>query len=131
MTRTATCGCGALRVVCENEPVRVSMCHCWECQKRTGSAFGAQARFQEKDVHVEGTPREWTRKGDAGSLITFRFCGTCGSTVYWTIDKMPGFVAIALGAFASHDLPAPSFSVYEARKHAWLDLPRTIETHMD
>src|SRR6185295_9046576 len=33
MTRRATCSCGQLRVTCTGEPVRLSMCHCLECQK--------------------------------------------------------------------------------------------------
>jgi hypothetical protein len=43
-TRTASCRCGALRAICEGEPVQVSVCHCLECQRRSGSAFAAQAR---------------------------------------------------------------------------------------
>ena len=32
--RTATCRCGQLQVTCEGEPVRVSVCHCLDCQRR-------------------------------------------------------------------------------------------------
>ena len=60
----------------------------------------------------------------------FRFCPTCGSTVYYDIDDMPGFIAVPVGAFADPTFPPPVFSVYEARKHAWVGLPDNIE-HMD
>jgi hypothetical protein len=30
--------------------VRVSICHCFACQKRTGSAFGYQARFPREQI---------------------------------------------------------------------------------
>ena len=30
---------GQLTASCTGEPVRVSVCHCLDCQKRTGSAF--------------------------------------------------------------------------------------------
>ena len=46
--RKAACCCGQLRAVCQDEPVRISVCHCLDCQRRTGSAFGFQARY----VHV-------------------------------------------------------------------------------
>jgi hypothetical protein len=88
-TRTATCSCGQLRVACDGEPVRVSMCHCLECQKRTGAPFGAQARFDRTQVTTEGAAREFERIGDEGNRITFRFCPTCGSTVYWTLSGLP------------------------------------------
>jgi hypothetical protein len=129
-SRRASCNCGALSVVCEGEPVRVSMCHCLACQKRTGSAFGVQARWPAERVRVEGRASEWVRIGDEGSEITFRFCPTCGATVYYDLDAMPGSVAVAVGAFADPSFPAPTFSVYEARKHAWLTLPDGVE-HMD
>ena len=36
---TASCRCGQLKAIVTREPVRVSVCHCLDCQKRTGSAF--------------------------------------------------------------------------------------------
>jgi hypothetical protein len=36
-------------------------------------------------------------------------------------------VAIPIGAFAEPDFPAPTFSVYEERKHSWVTLPENIE----
>lgn len=41
--REAVCSCGQLRLIAEGEPVRVSVCHCLACQRRTGSAVGFQA----------------------------------------------------------------------------------------
>jgi hypothetical protein len=31
--RTATCRCGRLKAECKGEPVRVSVCHCLDCQR--------------------------------------------------------------------------------------------------
>jgi len=45
-TRRASCNCGKLQIVCEGEPVRTGICHCLECQRRTGSVFGSQAFFK-------------------------------------------------------------------------------------
>lgn len=118
--RVATCGCGQMRVRCKGAPVRVSVCHCLECQKRSGSAFAAQARWPETDVAITGDFREWSRVGDEGSRATFRFCPDCGSTVAYVSDGLPGLIAIAIGAFADPDFPAPDYSVYEECKHAWV-----------
>lgn len=118
-SRTASCSCGQLRVTCEGEPVRVSICHCLECQKRTGSVFATQARFPRDHVTVEGYSSEWTRRGDSGGTATFRFCPVCGSTVYWEADGIPGFVTVAVGAFADPSFPPPHVSVYEERQHPW------------
>ncbi|UYY60359.1 GFA family protein [Sphingomonas sp. S2-65] len=118
--RLATCRCEQLRARCTGEPVRVSVCHCLECQKRSGSAFSAQARWPEDQVEITGAYSEWSRTGDSGGRGTFRFCAECGATVAYVIDRMPGLIAIPVGAFADPDFPSPAFSVYEARKYGWV-----------
>ena len=117
--RTASCSCGQLRLTCEGEPVRISICHCLECQKRTGSVFATQARFSRALVTAEGRATQWTRLGDSGEGATFSFCPLCGSTVYWEPSGMPDFVYVAVGAFADPSFPPPYVSVYEERQHPW------------
>ena len=45
VVRRAECACGQLSAVCSGEPMRVSVCHCLACKRRTGSAFSYNARF--------------------------------------------------------------------------------------
>lgn len=103
--------------------MRVSICHCLGCQLRTGSAFGYQARFPREQVTFFGAGTEFVRTGDSGGRATFRFCPTCGSTVFWEADAIPGFVTVAVGAFADPGFMAPKVSVYESRRHAWAVAP--------
>jgi hypothetical protein len=53
--------------------VRVSVCHCLDCQKRTGSAFSAQARWPEERVAIEGESKTWAHFADSGNRITHHF----------------------------------------------------------
>lgn len=129
--RRAACSCGQLSLDVTGEPVRVSVCHCLACQRRTGSVFGAQARFPRAAVTVSGVSRTWVRVGDEGSRITFHFCPTCASTVYYAVEGYDvESVAIPVGAFADPTFPPPVFSVYEDRMHGWVRLPDGME-HMD
>jgi hypothetical protein len=118
--RTATCRCGQLRATCEGEPVRVSVCHCLDCQKRSGSAFAAQARWPDAQVTLAGRSKTWERVADSGHKATYQFCPDCGSTVAYVIEGWPGVTAVPVGAFADPGFPAPKFSVYEHRKHPWI-----------
>lgn len=122
-SRIASCSCGQLQAQVSAEPVRVSVCHCLACQRRTGSVFGAQARFPKEAVTVSGVATEFVRVGDEGSRVTFRFCPHCGATVYYTAEGLDDFVALPVGAFADPSFPAPRVSVYEERKHAWVTVP--------
>ena len=125
--RTASCSCGQLQARVTTEPLRVSICHCLACQRRTGSVFGAQARFAREAVSIIGTSKEFERIGDEGTKSTFRFCPNCGSTVYYRLSGIEGAVAIPVGAFADPSFPAPGFSVYEERMHGWVQIPGGIE----
>lgn len=124
--RTASCSCGQLNLVCHGNPARISMCHCYECQKRTGSAFGVQARFKEEDVRISGVSSTWARTGDSGGHATFHFCPTCAAIVYWQADGLKGFLSVAVGAFQDATFPPPTVSVYESRRHQWIEAPSLI-----
>jgi hypothetical protein len=121
-TRRAACNCGELEIVCEGEPVRISMCHCLECQRRTGAVFSNQAWFsRQQATSISGNPTQFTRRSDTGRSVIFRFCPTCGSTVYWEAEAFPGHIAVAVGAFADPGFPAPTSSGWEARRHHWVE----------
>ncbi len=90
---------------------------------RTGSPFGVQARFPLPQVTIEGTATEFERIGDEGNRITFRFCPTCGSTIYWTMSRQPDLIAVAVGNFADPMFPTPRVSVFEKRRHHWIVVP--------
>jgi hypothetical protein len=124
--RTASCSCGQLQIEVQGEPVRVSVCHCLACQRRTGSVFGEQARFARSGSKITGRAIEYIRVGDEGTKITFCFCPACGATVYFTADGSD-LIAVPVGAFADPAFPSPTVSVYESRKHKWLQLPVEFE----
>jgi hypothetical protein len=119
-TRTATSACGQLRVICAGDPVKVSLCHCLDCQKRTGSTYGVAAFFPRNDVQAHGVFRTYRRTADSGFAVNFHFCPDCGSTVFWELARKPDAIAVALGSFADPKLPAPSQSAYNVRRHAWV-----------
>jgi hypothetical protein len=125
--RSASCRCGQLRATVTGDPIRVSVCHCLNCKKRSGSAFAAQARWQEDAVRIEGKSKTFDKVADSGNRATFHFCPDCGSDVYYRIDgkfgdKFNDLVAIPLGAFDDPFFLEPAFSVWESRKHDWLEI---------
>ena len=125
--RLASCSCGQLRAEVIGDPVRVSICHCLACQRRTGSVFGQQARFRRENVSLSGASSEYVRVGDEGSRVRFHFCPSCGSTVYYELEGMEEYLAIPVGAFADPGFPAPLVSVYESRMHSWVIPPSDAE----
>jgi hypothetical protein len=105
------------------EPVRVSVCHCLDCKKRSGGAFAVQARWPAEQVAIEGTSKCFSKLADSGNRITFHFCPQCGSDVHYEINgKFDDLIAIPLGAFDDPHFASPRFSVWEARKNDWVEI---------
>jgi hypothetical protein len=129
-TRKASCNCGQLRVTCKGpDPERRSLCHCYLCQKQTGSAFSIQARFPREQVTIEGKSTAWkfpiegapavTYRNCASTGGTFHFCPVCGSTVYYEIADAPDFIGVKVGAFTDSTFPPPMISGFEEYRFPW------------
>lgn len=123
ITRTASCRCGQLTATVTGEPVRVSVCHCLNCKKRSGSAFAVQARWPSAQVKIEGRSKTFVKVADSGNSATFHFCPDCGSDVYYVNNgKFEDLIAIPVGAFDDPWFARPAYSVWEERKHAWVEI---------
>lgn len=127
-SRTASCCCGQLSIEVHGEPLGIGVCHCLACQRRTGSVFAALAAFAAPYT-VCGAATEYVRTGDQGSSFRFRFCPVCGSTVFHTEEGRSDSVAVAVGAFADPQFPAPRASVYDCRRHPWVRLPPGVQVY--
>jgi hypothetical protein len=121
-SRTASCSCGQLSIRVQGEPRGVGICHCLACQQRTGSVFAALASFSAP-YEVTGKATEYVRVGDQGARFIFRFCPVCGTTVFHTEEGRTQSVSVAVGAFADPTFPPPKVSVYDCRRHSWVQLP--------
>lgn len=130
MTRDATCHCGQLVLSCEGEPAKVSLCHCLDCQRRTGSLFSVAAFFPRDQVREKaGKSASYTRDSASGYAVRFHFCPDCGSSVWWEPARMPHLIGVAVGAFADPAFPMPEQAVWASKRHEWLILPDKLPVH--
>lgn len=103
----------------------MSLCHCIECQRRTGSPFGVGAYYEADKVSFAGPSSVYTRHVEE-RWLRFHFCPGCGSTVYWQAQGHNGRWGIAVGAFSDPDFPKPQRSVFERSRHDWLGIDNDI-----
>ena len=123
----AACTCGQLRIRLSGQPRLVSSCHCLACQRRTGALFGSAAFFGRNQVlATEGESRTYTRRADSGAALTFSFCPTCGSNVFWENERVADTVSVAVGAFADPHFPKPMRAVFERSRHDWMLMPDDV-----
>ena len=75
---------------------------------------------------IEGERRIWGRAADSGNVLTFHFCPTCGSNVYWESQASPDLLSVAVGCFADPGFPPPVRTVWTETRHEWLPFPEHI-----
>lgn len=121
MSRTASCVCGQLSITV-GETDGTGICHCLNCQRRTGSVFATLAGFPAPWT-VTGRATEYVHTGDQGGQARFRFCPVCGTNLFHTPEGIDDVVLVAVGGFADPAFPPPQDSVYSCRRHAWVTLP--------
>jgi hypothetical protein len=122
--RTATCACGEASITLQGEPTMHAVCHCTNCKRRTGSAFGISAYFRrDAVVHTTGQTAVYAfHHAGQNHHQSRHFCARCGTTLYWTISTLPDSIGVAAGCFADDELPAPTLSVTHGKKVPWVDL---------
>ena len=142
MTRIARCCCGSLLAEATDEPSLVGICHCMECQRRTGSAFGVGTYFPKDQVRTKGPSKIYVRGSDSGRKLEFHFCPECGTSVFWYAEFLPDHIGIAFGTFTDDwpklgqhgpidALPLPTVSVWEPTRHPWVTFDHPIDRFTD
>jgi hypothetical protein len=138
MTREARCCCGACAIQVKGEPALNGLCHCRDCQRRTGSAFGWSVYFPNENVtatlgafrtyspagKAPGSPQAATGNEDWEERV---FCGKCGTTLSWRSAEFAGLTGIAGGCFTA-PLPEPTLTVANDTRCGWLTLPAGWKT---
>jgi hypothetical protein len=77
-TQAAAC---AVRYTGTVSPVLVGVCHCRDCQKFTGGAFGFLVGVPRDAFELRGTVKSYSKPADSGRPIVRRFCPKCGSSI--------------------------------------------------
>jgi hypothetical protein len=130
MPRAAKCLCGAFSVIVSAEPMVVNVCHCRDCQRRSGVPWTSNAYFPRETVRLNGPNKIYTRTSHVGTRINHHFCPTCGVTVCWTRETGSTRFGIPVGAFNDPSFPAPSVSFWEEARYEWSPLMENVD-HWD
>jgi hypothetical protein len=122
--RTGGCQCGAVRYRIVGEPINVVACHCQECQRQSGSAFGMSMITKVQDFVLEsGQLKEFARASDSGRPVRCAFCPECGTRIYHVPSYLPGVVNVKPGTLDDTSWLKPSGHTWTRSAQPWLTLP--------
>ncbi|MBB4571135.1 GFA family protein [Rhizobium leucaenae] len=77
------CHCGFVTYEADIEPDAVSICHCTDCQRLTGSPYRVTASVPREALRLTGNlPKLYTKIADNGRKRLQYFCPECGSPLF-------------------------------------------------
>ena len=116
------CLCGAVRYTAHADPALVGVCHCRDCQKFTGSAFGFLVGLPRAAFEIEGVLKTFTKPADSSRPIVRRFCPECGSSIVEEPGSRPDLVIINGGKLDDPTSVTPGIEIYCDRELSWVQL---------
>jgi hypothetical protein len=115
--------CGAVRFEVTAEPESAGYCHCTRCQRRTGTAASAQARFGPGALRIlagEELVRDY-EPGGGGWIKSF--CSACGSALWSKNPDTREVGSIRLGILDPGHGIRPQWRTYVDYACEWEPLP--------
>jgi len=124
---TGGCQCGSVRYVLTAEPARLVACHCKECQRQSGSAFGMSMLVKRDNLAVTGPTKQFTRIADSGNENTGVFCPNCGVRIYNIPAYVEGMVVLKPGTLDDTTWLRPGYFVWMKSAQGWVPVPDGVK----
>jgi hypothetical protein len=124
---TGGCQCGSVRYTLAAEPIRVVACHCKECQRQSGSAFGMSMLVSSDSLTVTGQTKRFTRIADSGNENTGVFCPECGVRIYQVPNYVQGVLVLKPGTLDDTAWLRPNYFVWMKSAQGWVPVPDGVK----
>jgi len=124
------CQCGYVRYSLDGEVFRLNVCHCRDCQRQSGSAFGMSLVIEPKTLSLtSGELHTFELTADSGRVKTCAFCPKCGVRIY---NRTSALCSVKAGTLDDTRWLVPDAHYWTRSRQAWTALPAGIpcyETH--
>ncbi len=122
-----SCLCGAVRYEISARLGEISHCHCRQCQKAHGAAFGTYAQVDKRAFRFSSGEQDVTCYRSSKN-VTRTFCGICGANLQFIQDEMP-YLNIVLASLDDAINEKATVEIWCREKASWWDHTMTIESH--
>ena len=120
MVTTGGCLCGAVRYEYRGEVGPASYCHCEDCRRCSGGAFGISVRLETSGFRVvHGRAHSFTKRADSGNALTRHFCAECGSPLYTSSPVHPSHLYVKAGSLDDPALVEPTRQCWTRSAVTW------------
>lgn len=127
---TGGCQCGDVRYEVVGTPSKLVVCHCRDCQRQSGSAFGMTLVVSEEDFRLtKGELKTYASKSDAGRGKLGAFCPGCGTRIYHKPEWRKGSVSVKPGTLDDTSWLKPDMHIWTRSRQPWVNIPDGVEMH--
>ena len=115
------CLCGAIRYRLSDEPLTLYACHCTDCQRSSGSAFGLSMIVSRTALDLfQGELQRYAVTMRDGRQKHGTFCGTCATRLWGEPVKFPQVVNIEPGTLDDTSWLRPGCHVWTQHAQPWV-----------
>ena len=127
--REGGCQCGKVRYRIEGAPVAVGVCHCSDCQRQSGSAFGMSLILAKQHFRLlSGELRSFTKTAESGRTVECLFCPDCGTRIYHVPTMFEGVVNVKSGTLGDTAWLEPSVHTWTQSRQPWVTIPEDVRS---
>ena len=114
------CLCGAVRYICEAEPILQSACHCRDCQYLSGGGAAHHLVLPTDLVQMtQGAPIAYANLSRAGNRVSRYFCPACGTHLFSRNAIHPDRTSVNAGTLDDPALYAPHGHTFVESAPRW------------
>lgn len=126
---TGGCQCGNIRYEIVGKPNALVVCHCTDCQRQSGSAFGMTLPVNESDFRLtQGEVKTYASTSAAGRGKLGAFCPDCGTRIYHKPEWRKGTVSVKPGTLDDTSGLKPGMHLWTSSKQGWVNIPEDVKT---
>ena len=123
------CACQKTQYRFSDDPLIVHCCHCFACQRQTGSAFAVNALIETSEIKLlAGTTESVVVPTPSGKGQSIVRCKSC-KTAVWSHYDMGGLgdliSFVRVGTLNNPAQCRPDIHIYTSSKQPWMVLPPT------
>lgn len=128
---TGACFCGGIRYRITAEPLTLYACHCTDCQKRSGSAFGLSMWVPRASIEVtKGEPALQVLTGADGRRRPGRVCAACGARLWSEPEKRATLAVVRAGTLDDTSWLRPVAHIWTRSAQPWFAFPEGVATYV-
>jgi hypothetical protein len=117
------CVCGQTRYALNGAPLLAYVCHCHDCQKRSGSAFALSLLVRSADVAVAGATEVIPMTSPSGRQVDHHVCPRCRLRLFGRGPASPDFTTLRAGTLDDTSWIVPIAQIWAESALPWALIP--------